>query len=86
MNQDTCAYHGCYKPTVTEYHCGRCHETFATLTLFEDHRPGIGLICKPPADGLVQDKNGVWHTPEGLANNERKAAQLSALKGSSRER
>lgn len=53
-------------------HCAGCCETYATLSLFDAHRigPWSDRRCVIP-DGLVQDDEGVWWTPEGLANNVR---------------
>lgn len=63
-------------------HCDGCHATFATLDLFDRHRTGpwearrcldpatenLGTMKRPVA--VAQDDEGVWSTPEGLANRE----------------
>ena len=56
-------------------HCADCHQTFSTLTSFDDHRSGdwSARACATPIelyerDGLTRDPEGVWWTPEGLAN------------------
>lgn len=47
-------------------HCGDCHVTYATLTLFDKHRKDG--VCFGPTPDLVCDVEGVWWTPEGLEN------------------
>lgn len=47
-------------------HCAGCHETFSTLGLFERHRRGGG--CVDVTEGLIQDEELVWWSPEGLEN------------------
>ena len=61
-------------------HCPACHETFATLTLFDMHGRGewAGRYCADPRTDkfglekrpvhLVPDNEGVWWTAEGLAD------------------
>ena len=57
-------------------HCGGCHETFGALSIFDKHRRDGR--CLPPAEGLVQDGEGVWCTTEGLANREALGIRLRA--------
>ena len=72
-------------PFSVHCHCGRCHVTFATLESFEGHLvriPGspVAVRCKTPAElGLLDDGNGTWRTPEGLARRDLDAARLAAL-------
>lgn len=40
-------------------HCGSCHQTFAGVTLFDDHRKG-GMCADPLMIGM-RKRNGVWH-------------------------
>lgn len=52
-------------------HCGGCHETFATLGLFDRHRragqclPAAGVTDR--GDMLAQDVEGVWFSPAARA-------------------
>lgn len=52
-------------------HCGSCHETYATLGLFDRHRRAGQ--CVPAArvldrgDMLAQDVEGVWYSPAARA-------------------
>lgn len=62
--------------------CAACGHQFASMEQFDAHqnvdytRPQA-LTCREPSTlGLVPDGNGVWHTPEGLANRERTTARL----------
>lgn len=50
-------------------HCAQCHETFATLILFDRHhqiRRGAVLCKHPRALGLVKDTWGTWRTAQDL--------------------
>lgn len=54
-------------------HCGKCHETFSSLTAFDQHRRG--LTCRAPDDsGLVPEDNKhgttVWRLPGTYAPSE----------------
>jgi hypothetical protein len=40
-------------------HCGRCHVTYDSITLYDTHRTG-GRCARPRALGLVSKKNGIW--------------------------
>jgi hypothetical protein len=76
----------CARTGRTQYHCGRCHVTFAALSSFDAHliraaasRAVTG--CRVPGDmGLVQDDKGVWRTPEGLVQRDRRSVMLAALR------
>lgn len=59
-------------------HCGGCHETFGALSIFDKHRRDGR--CLPPAEGLVQDDEGVWCTTEGLANREVLGIRLTHMR------
>ena len=72
---------------LTEVHgnangCAACGHTIGALAMFDAHQDvdytqPRAVTCRPPsALGLVQDVNGVWQTPEGLANHERAATRL----------
>ena len=43
-------------------HCGRCHVTYDSITLFAAHRPR-GTCIPPQALGLASTKNGIWRQP-----------------------
>jgi hypothetical protein len=69
----TCA--GCKEPRGISCHCSRCHQSFASLALFDKHlsvRYGRGagrtaITCKRPDKmKLVLDVWGTWRSPEGL--------------------
>jgi hypothetical protein len=84
----TCLARGCppLPERSTRCHCPRCHQTFGTLTDFDDHSVRVSAVplswsCKVPEDmGLVRDSTGTWRTPEGLAARDRKTADLEALR------
>jgi hypothetical protein len=40
-------------------HCGQCHVTYDSVTLYDAHRGG-GRCARPRALGLVPTKNGIW--------------------------
>jgi len=49
-------------------HCGGCHETFASLSVFESHRRD--QKCLAPEDvrhnrkrGIAQRPDGIWYSP-----------------------
>jgi hypothetical protein len=75
----------CGRVSKTHCHCARCHQTFATLTSFDGHlvhEQGSAEIiaCVPPRVlALVQDSQGVWRTPEGLARRDQDAARLASI-------
>lgn len=57
-------------------HCGGCHETFASLSLFDRHRVGdhgADRRCLNPAEmtdsgaPLAQDEHGTWYSPAARA-------------------
>jgi hypothetical protein len=43
-------------------HCGRCHVTYDSITLYDAHRAG-GSCVRPQVLGLVPTKNGIWSKP-----------------------
>jgi hypothetical protein len=43
-------------------HCGRCHVTYDSITLYDAHRAG-GSCVRPQVLGLVPTKNGIWRQP-----------------------
>lgn len=47
-------------------HCAECHQTFSTLSLFDKHRKDGA--CHRLTGNQKQDEEGVWWTPQGLAN------------------
>jgi len=54
---DTCA-----RPTTSQAHCPTCHETFAGVVFFDEHRKN-GECLDPRVvrnGGLTQDERGVW--------------------------
>lgn len=54
-------------------HCSVCHTTFATVTLFDNHRHGGA--CHD-LDGIY-GVDGIWDTKEGHENARRKREALS---------
>ena len=40
-------------------HCGRCHVTYDSITLFDAHRADETCL-RPQVLGLVATKNGIW--------------------------
>jgi hypothetical protein len=70
-------------PHGSEHECGKCHEVFSGLTLFDrhqdvDYRREPSIICRAPAAlGLVQDGRGTWCTPEGLKSRDFHATRLA---------
>jgi hypothetical protein len=73
--------------TLTEIHgkangCAACGHQFGSVGMFDAHQDvdytqPRAVTCREPFTlGLVQDVNGVWQTPEGLANRERAGARL----------
>lgn len=74
------------------YECGKCHETFGTLGLFDRHqdckywREGAlkwlaSVSCiRPEALGMVRDAKGWWQTPQGLISRSQRATRLAALR------
>ncbi len=61
-------------PKGSQCECGSCGLTFAALSDFDSHKPGICL--KPDEIGL-KVRNGVYGTPEGNANRDRLARDLA---------
>ncbi|MET0417111.1 MAG: hypothetical protein ABW022_13920 [Actinoplanes sp.] len=43
-------------------HCSACHETFAGVSGFDQHRLR-GHCCPPAERGLALDAHGVWRNP-----------------------
>jgi hypothetical protein len=43
-------------------HCGRCHVTYDSITLFDAHRSD-GVCLRPQVLGLAPTKNGIWTAP-----------------------
>lgn len=42
-------------------HCGRCHETFATVEDFDKHRSNrAGRRCLTPDEHGLTKRNGIW--------------------------
>jgi hypothetical protein len=73
--------------TLTTIHggangCAACGHQFGSLAQFDAHQAvdysqRRAVTCTEPSIlGLVRDVNGVWQTPEGLANRERTAERL----------
>jgi hypothetical protein len=64
-------------------HCGLCHETFSSLTLFDAHqdvdysrRPAV--VCRAPAGlGLVRDYRSTWATPQAAISRQRRALAMA---------
>ena len=69
-------------PRGSECACGRCHQTFTGMGLFDAHQDvsytrGF-IICRPPGElGLVQNARGTWGTPAGLAARDFHATRLA---------
>lgn len=49
--------------SLTDAHCGSCHEHFANITGFDAHRLPCG--CANPATVDLIKRDGVWATLEG---------------------
>jgi hypothetical protein len=47
-------------------HCGKCHITFATVRLFDDHRNQSGPRgnCLEPSSLDMSQRDGIWHGPK----------------------
>lgn len=73
----------CELPTNSNFnHCGACHQTFASLSLFDDHqtvnyqgKPAVH--CKSPVRMRLVDRGGVWYTPEGAKRAETRATLVA---------
>ena len=76
-------------PKGSQCRCSPCGRTLATVTDFEAHQEtypkghrleGVftGRCFDPESIGL-ELRSGVWGTPEGNANRNRKSARLKAL-------
>ena len=79
----TCAQAGCppIPAKATTCHCGACHRTFGTLTLFDAHQEWsegwADLTCMDPEGlGMVQDHRGTWQTPQGLQRRQQDRLRL----------
>jgi hypothetical protein len=68
------------------YGCGRCEESFGTLTLFDKHQDvdydrlqPVSCI-RPETLGMVRDALGTWQTPEGLISRSHRATRLAGMR------
>ena len=43
-------------------HCGLCHVTYDSITLYDAYRAG-GTCTRPQVLGLVSTKNSIWREP-----------------------
>ena len=63
--------------------CSVCGNAFATLNDFDKHRNTVNdqTVCLDPVGMGLELRDDVWGTPEGNAQRDRKAAQISRFPG-----
>jgi hypothetical protein len=67
----------CHRPSTAQAHCSMCHETFASVNLFDQHHANCYITkdkeqtyvceCATPVTMSLVQFNGAWYTVDGAA-------------------
>lgn len=72
------------RPTVAQFHCAKCCNTFGTLALFDQHQVVsytaivAKLRCRDPRKlrGVIRAENDVWYTGEDYESVQKRVSAM----------